>query len=70
MEVIKGIKAIKTLVDAGETVYAGSKAYRVYKESWGEYRIICNINNNVIGLHGKAGTEYENQLNMNPIFID
>jgi len=70
MEIINDIEAIKTLVDSGEPVYAGSKAYRVYKEPWGEYRIICDINQSVIGLHGMVGTEYENRLNMSPIFIE
>ena len=67
---LDNIQSIKIMVDAGCTVYAGNDAYRVIKDSIGQYLIKCDINDHCIGLHGLEGTKYEHQLNMTPVYIN
>ena len=57
---------IKRLVDAGITVYSGSKAYRVIKDNIGQYLIHCDINGYCIGLTWKDGKT----LNGNDFFFE
>lgn len=44
---------IRAAVDAGKTVYSGSDAYVVVKDSTQRYLIKCMINNYCIGLTWK-----------------
>lgn len=61
--VLTDIPTIEELVYLGHTVYAGSTAYRVIRDSNGQYLIKCDINQHCVGLAGKSG------LNMTPVFI-
>lgn len=70
MTTITDIQTIKHLVDQGHTVYARNRAYTVIKDDSGQYLIEYLDGTHCIGLHGRPGTQYENQLNMTPIFID
>jgi len=67
--VLTDLATIKHLVDAGHTVYAGSDSYRVIKDSIGEYLIEYANGADYVGLHGMAGTKYENKFNASPIYI-
>lgn len=60
---------IRKAVDQGKTVYAGSGAYEVFKDSNGEYLIKCTLNNSFTGLTGMQGTKYEDRLNMSKFAI-
>lgn len=63
------IPEIKEAVDAGEDVRAGNDNYRVIKDKLGQYLIhFTGSPPNWIGLHGREGTKYENELNMTPIY--
>ena len=57
------IDRIKTHIKGGGRVFVGNSNYEVKKHSNDYFSIVCNINNSVIGLHGKAGTKYENTMN-------
>ena len=57
------IKEIKAAVDAGKTVYVDSDGYQVIKESIGQYLIHFTGSDYYIGLHGREGTQFENNLN-------
>lgn len=61
--ILTTISQIKEAVDKGYTVYCDSLAYEVIKDSDGDYTIKCEFNGFLSGLHGKAGTKYENKLN-------
>lgn len=41
---------IKSAVDAGKVVHWKNYAYRVIKDSLGQYLILCTMNQNCIGL--------------------
>ena len=70
MKILETIPEIKAAVDAGEDVRAGGDAYRVIKDSIGQYLIhFTGHPENWIGLHGREGTPYAEQLNMTPIYI-
>lgn len=56
------VGAIKNAVEAGNTVYAGTKAYRVIKDSLGQWLIKCDLNGYCIGLTWRDGQT----LNGNP----
>jgi hypothetical protein len=66
------INEIKAAVNAGKTVYCGTRAYIVIRNSVNpeDYLIKCTINDYCIGLHGVAGTEYENKLNGTGFWVD
>ena len=63
------IAEIKRLVDAGADVRAGNDNYIVMRDSIGQYLIKFTPEPNWIGLHGREGTKYEDQLNMTPIYV-
>jgi len=54
---------IKSAIDAGKTVYAGSGIYLAIKDTKGQYLIKCTANGSCVGLTGAEGTKYENRLN-------
>jgi hypothetical protein len=60
------ITRIKAAVDMGLTVsLAKSSSYIVIKDSIGQYLIKFTPDRcNYIGLHGMAGTKYEDHINM------
>ena len=60
------IERIKAALDAGLTVtLAESAAYTVIKDSIGQYLIKYSGSPvNYIGLHGREGTKYEDNINM------
>jgi hypothetical protein len=62
------IQEIKTAVDKGETVFAGTTAYQVIRDNIGQYLIKCLFNNTYTALHGREGTPYENKLNASYFF--
>lgn len=69
-EYLTDIPSIKLAVESGLDVRAGSDAYRVIKDSIGQWLIhYTGHPENWIGLHGREGTQYENQLNMTPVYI-
>lgn len=49
------VQEIKAAVDQGKIVYWGTPAYRVIKDSLGQYLIQCAVNDNCIGLTWKDG---------------
>lgn len=49
------IEQIKTAVDAGKRVQWSTSAYRVIKDSKGQYLIRCLINDSCIGLTNLKG---------------
>lgn len=62
--ILRTIPEIKKAVDSGERVYSDSTTNAVSKDSkTGEYVIRSIYNNSIVGLHGKKGTDYENNLN-------
>jgi hypothetical protein len=63
---LESIPEIKSAVDSGKTVYAGSESYTVIKKGE-EYYI--KSPNNMIGLHGAEGTEWEHKLNADDFYI-
>ena len=70
MRMLHTIPEIKAAVDAGEDVRAGNDNYRVIKDSVGQYLIhFTGHPENWIGLHGREGTQYENHVNMTPIYV-
>lgn len=54
---------IKQAINAGHAVELFDGAYEVIKDEIGQFLIHCKCNDNYIGLHGREGTEYVNQLN-------
>lgn len=61
---------VRAAVDAGLDVRAGNDNYRVIKDSIGQYLIhFTGHPENWIGLTGRKGTVWEDQLNMTPIYI-
>lgn len=56
------VEEIKKAVDAGKTVFADTKAYRVIKNKQ-NYYIVCSFNQYTVGLHGLEDTPYANKLN-------
>jgi hypothetical protein len=69
MKKLTTISEIKKAVDKGLTVKSGNDSYDVIKNKHGEYLIVCSFNGYTIGLHGQAGTKYENVLNADDIYI-
>lgn len=63
------IDDIKSAVDKGETVYSDNEAYKVIKDSKGQYMIKCTLNGYCIGLHGAVGSQYEDKLNGTNFYI-
>lgn len=59
----KMIDRIKAHIRGGGRVFVGNSNYEVKRHSNDYFSIVCNINDYVIGLHGRAGTEYENTMN-------
>lgn len=49
------LSEIKQAVEAGKTVHWSSRAYRVVKDSVGQWLIVCDLNNHVIGLTWRDG---------------
>tara|TARA_R110000824_G_scaffold174477_1_gene352649 strand:- start:274 stop:495 length:222 start_codon:yes stop_codon:yes gene_type:complete len=49
------LEQIKATVESGKTVHWASKAYRVIKDSIGQWLIRCDINGHCIGLTWKDG---------------
>ncbi|MBN8857067.1 MAG: hypothetical protein J0H29_01690 [Sphingobacteriales bacterium] len=49
------VQEIKKAVDEGKTVCWATPAYRVIKDSIGQYLIVCLLNNNCIGLTWRDG---------------
>lgn len=64
------IEEIKKAVDQGYLVNCGTIAYKVIKDDLDQYLIVCTINQYTIGLHGQAGTKYENKLNGQDFYVD
>jgi hypothetical protein len=64
------IPEIKAAVDAGQTVYADTKAYQVVKGTRDQYLIHFTGSDHYIGLHGAPGTPYEHKLNASRFFTD
>lgn len=61
---------VRAAVDLGLDVRAGNDNYRVIKDSIGQYLIhFTGHPENWIGLTGREGTVWEDQLNMTPIYI-
>ena len=60
---LETITEIKAAVEAGRVVYDGSPAYRVIKDSKGQWLIHCALNGYTIGLHGREGGPSEHKLN-------
>lgn len=60
------LQEIKQAVDAGLPVKWANAAYDVIKDLHGQYLIVCNLNGHCIGLHGRVGGAYENELNGKP----
>lgn len=50
-------------VNEGKSVFCGSVAYQVVKDSNGQFLISYLNGKHCIGLHGLEGTQYENVLN-------
>lgn len=69
MRPLRTIQEIKDAVDAGETVKCDNGNYSVIKDSIGQYLITFDHSDYCIGLHGKKGTQYENQLNGTRFFV-
>ena len=65
------ITRIKAALDAGLTVtMAQNRNYTVIKDTIGQYLIkYTGSPDNYIGLHGREGTEYEDQINMSGDWI-
>lgn len=57
------IPEIKAAVYAGKTVLCDGGGYEVIKGKSNDYYIHFITTDYYIGLHGMAGTEYENKLN-------
>ena len=49
------IAQIKAAVDLGKTVHWANEGYRVTKDGIGQYLIVCDHNQNCIGLTNRAG---------------
>lgn len=49
------LEEIKAAVDAGKKVYWSSPAYKVVKDSKGQYLIACEANHSYIGLTWRDG---------------
>ena len=47
--------AIRQAVDEGKTVYVGTLAYKVIKDSIGQYLIFCVLNDYCVGLTWRDG---------------
>jgi hypothetical protein len=60
---LKTITEIKAAVEAGRIVYDGNPAYRVIKDSKGQWLIHCTLNGYTVGLHGIPGGPSEHKLN-------
>lgn len=60
------INRIKAHIKRGGRVFVGNSNYEVKRHSNDYFSIVCNINNYIIGLHGRAGTEFENTMNAYP----
>ncbi len=52
---------LKLLVDAGYNVFWKTRAYKVIKDSIGQYLIVCTINNDCIGLTWTDGVTVNGQ---------
>tara|TARA_R100001198_G_scaffold90573_1_gene67948 strand:- start:518 stop:796 length:279 start_codon:yes stop_codon:yes gene_type:complete len=57
------INRIKAHIRGGGRVFVGNSNYEVKRHSNDYFSIVCNINDHMIGLHGRAGTEYEHTMN-------
>jgi hypothetical protein len=44
------LQQIKEAVEAGKTVHWSNRAYKVIKDSIGQWLIVCSINDHCIGL--------------------
>lgn len=54
-ERMQSVQQIKDNVDRGRTVYHKNSAYRVVRDSSGEYLIVCDLNDHAIGLTWRDG---------------
>jgi hypothetical protein len=54
--------AIRQAVDEGKTVYADTLAYRVIKDSIGQYLIFCVLNDYCIGLTARDGVTLNGEV--------
>ena len=70
MKKLETIAEIKTAIDAGLTVKCDNGNYTAFKDSIGQYLIRFDYSDYCIGLHGMAGTEYENSLNGKNFYVD
>ena len=59
------INRIKAHIRGGGRVFVNNTNYEV-KSHGMDYSIVCNVNDYVIGLHGRSGTKYENIMNAYP----
>lgn len=59
----EALQRIKDAVDAGKDVRE-SDVYRIYKDSAGQYVVVCDLNCYTTLLHGRPGTEYEHAPNV------
>jgi len=57
------INRIKAHIRSGGRVFVNNSNYEVKRHGNDYFSIVCNINNHVIGLHGRVGTEYEDTMN-------
>lgn len=49
------LNEIKQAVETGKTIHWASKAYRVVKDSIGQWLIVCDVNNHAVGLTWRDG---------------
>lgn len=73
------LEEIKSAVEAGKTVFWSNRAYRVLKDSLGQWLIVCDHNGYCIGLTWRDGVtmngkpedffvEKKNRLVLGPVF--
>lgn len=66
--IVETKEEIKLAVESGFKVFADTKAYEVIKDRIGQWLIVYSPNKHTVGLHGREGTEYENNLNGQKFF--
>jgi len=59
------INRIKAHIRGGGRVFVNNSNYEVKRHGI-DYSIVCNVNQYIIGLHGREGTEFENTMNAYP----
>ncbi len=63
IKTVMTLETIKQAIDEGKKVELYKGSHEVVKHKFGHYMIHCKANGVVVGLHGMAGTTYENVAN-------